>query len=171
MGRDKALLAKSGKTLLEHASRAVREAVGDAVIIADPSRYAHLGLSIVADRRPGFGPLGGIATALEITAYEWNLIVAVDMPGVSVATLRWLVEQALESPSDCECIAPMGPTGPEPLCAVYRRPASEKINDALNRNILKMRTVLQILNTRTLTPPFPFEFDNINTPEDWAAHE
>ena len=64
-----------------------------------------------------------------------------------------------------------GPEGAiQPLCAVYRRSASVKINDALDRNILKMRTVLQILNTRALAAPFPVAFNNINTPEDWAAH-
>ena len=171
MGRDKALLSLAGKSLLQHAAELVAEAAGSVVIIADPSRYTHLGLVVIPDRRPGLGPLGGIATALAAATHDWNLILAVDMPSVPAATLHWLLDQALHSAPDCECVAPAGPTGPEPLCAVYHRAASAKIGDALDRNILKMRTVLEMLNTRTLIPPVAAGFENINTPEDWAAHE
>lgn len=168
MGRDKALLRIGGKTLLERSAERVREAAGNVVIVAEPSRYAHFGFPVIPDREFGKGPLGGIVAALEATVTDWNLVVAVDMPGIETATLEWLIGTAL--PGEFDCVAPIGDTGPEPLCAMYRRRALPTLRNALDLDILKMRTVLSMLDTAIVEVPFPAKFNNINTPEDWAAH-
>jgi molybdenum cofactor guanylyltransferase len=169
MGLDKALLGTPGNTLLERAASAVRDATGDVTIIGDPARYAHLGFAVVPDIRPGLGPLGGIITGLSITEKRWNLFVACDMPGVDSAFLEWLLSQADRS-SPLDCVVPVSAFGPEPLCAVYHARTLAAMQQALHRNILRMRTVVGSLQAKLVAVPDHDRFRNINTPEDWAAH-
>jgi molybdenum cofactor guanylyltransferase len=171
MGTDKALLPIGGQTLIEYMATQVRDATGNATIVADPERYARFGFPVIADHRPGYGPLGGLITALEVSIQPWNLIVACDMPNIDTPFLRTLLKEAMSLPPGWDCVAPLGPSGPEPLCAIYHRDARPKINDAFNCNILKMRALLALLETRFVAAPNAGRFRNINTPEDWAAHE
>lgn len=168
MGRDKALLDYNGRTLLEHVAAQVRAAAGNVTVIADPARYQRLGLVVVADQRPACGPLGGIVTALSISSHDWNLIVACDMPGTDASFLEMLIRVALRAPARVDCVLPEGPGGPEPLCAVYHRDALARLRDALDRNILKMRTVVASLEAQSLAVADAGRFRNMNTPEDWA---
>lgn len=171
MGRDKAMLPAGGRTLVEHVANEVRRAAGSVTIVGDPSRYGRLGYEVIPDEQPGLGPLGGIATALGISRTAWNLVVACDMPSVDAELLITLLARAAATHPAPDCVVPDGPTGPEPLCAVYHIGARGKIRAAIDRNILKMRTVITILNTASVNVPDGNKFRNINTPEDWAAHE
>ncbi len=171
MGTDKALLTAGGITLLEHAVHQVRQVADFVTVVADPARYRHLGFRVIPDLKPHSGPLGGIVTALADTASTWNLIIACDMPALGVPALRALIEAAIDAPPDCRCILPLGPTGPEPLCAVYHRAALPILQDALRRGTLKMRTAIASLAPLSLAGIDHNMFRNINTPEDWAPHE
>jgi molybdopterin-guanine dinucleotide biosynthesis protein A len=171
MGIDKALLWKNGRTLLDYAATQMREAAGNVTIIADPARYAQFGFPVVPDHYYDCGPLGGLATALDTSRQPWNLITACDLPYIDAPFLRTLLEVSLSLPPGCDCIVPLGPRGPEPLCAVYHRNALTKIRTALDRNILKMQTLIASMETRFVAVADPRRFRNINTPEDWAAHE
>ena len=170
MGTDKALLSRNGQTLLERAAAEVAEAAGNVTIIGDPSRYARFGWPVAPDVSPGRGPLGGIVTALALAREEWSLVIACDMPGLDRGFLGQVIEAALAAADGCECVAAQGPNGPEPLCAAYRRAALGKLRGALDRNILKMMTVLDRLEVRYLAGDGG-RFANINTPQDWLTHD
>jgi len=71
MGRDKALLDWHGRTLISHMIHML-EAVTDEVRV--------VGRDPLPDRVAGRGPLSGIATALEVSSTDANLILAVDLP-------------------------------------------------------------------------------------------
>ena len=96
MGQDKALLKLEGdaRPLLARVIERVAPLV-DEIFIVSPDReeYRQFGVPIVADRFPGEGPLGGIATALEATTCDRCLIVACDMPFLNPALLRWMLER------------------------------------------------------------------------------
>jgi len=66
MGRDKALVEVDGVALAARVAAALRSGGCDAVLAVggDAAALAALGLEPVADRWPGEGPLGGLATAL-----------------------------------------------------------------------------------------------------------
>jgi molybdenum cofactor guanylyltransferase len=169
MGADKALLGTRGDTLLDRAARTVREVVGTVTIIGEPARYAHLGYSVIPDWRPGLGPLGGIVTGIMHSNCPWNLFVACDMPRIEGALLEQLLARAQAAPEGDGAVA-VSAAGVEPLVAVYHRRALPVLADALNRNILKMRTVVESLQVTLVVVPDHDKFRNINTPEDWAAH-
>jgi molybdopterin-guanine dinucleotide biosynthesis protein A len=162
MGRDKALLPFRGSTLAEWVARQVAEAAGSATLVGNIA----LG---IPDLYPGEGPLGGILTALEHTYADLNLIVACDMPHVEAPFLRCLLEAARES--DADALLPCGPSGlVEPLCAVYRRRAFPGLRARFDHGTRKITAGLEGLAVVTLRVAEVAQFQNLNTPEDWAVH-
>lgn len=169
MGRDKARLPFRGSSLGEFVARTVAEAAGSVVLVGDPAEYSEFPFPVIADRHPGAGPLGGILTALHHTSADWNLVVACDMPGVSAKGLGRILESAGQSGADA--LVPTGPSGiPEPLCAVYHRRSLGGLEAAFGAGERKVTVAL----SRVRTTMLPFEelslFQNVNTPEDWAAY-
>jgi molybdenum cofactor guanylyltransferase len=163
MGRDKAQLPFRGGTLSAAIAEAVRQAAGSATLVGNPA------LGGIADRYPGEGPLGGILTALEHTTAEWNLIVACDLPQLTPAFLARLLDTA--EASDCDALLPHSAGGrPEPLCAVYRRGARETLEARFRAGIRKVTMALEGLGVYRLEVTEVLQFQNVNTPEDWADY-
>jgi molybdopterin-guanine dinucleotide biosynthesis protein A len=166
MGRDKALLPFEGRTLVEHVAAMVRKAADSVALVGNPGRYASLGFPVIADNFPGCGPLAGIEAALRASNADWNLIVACDMPGLSTAFLRYLLDIAAG-----DCLLPRGPSGlPEPLCAVYHRRCRPAIGRALTDGIRKVTDGLAGLDVRHITVESPRCFANVNTPQEWTPY-
>jgi molybdopterin-guanine dinucleotide biosynthesis protein A len=171
MGFDKALLPWGSATLVEHIAREALAAAGSVTLVGAPERYAHLGYPTLADIEADRGPLAGIVAALTASPAEWNLILACDMPNVSVELLESLLTAAEAEGAGIDCVAPVHDRGTEPLCAVYHRRALPALRAALDGNRLKMQAVLRNLNTLLWRAADPRRFRNVNTPEEWAAHE
>ena len=94
---------------------------------------------------------------------------ACDMPEVSAAFLRKLLEVAELSSADA--LLPSGPGGtPEPLCAVYRRRALAAMEAHFVRGVRKVTAALEGVPTLCLSVPELAPFQNVNTPEDWAGY-
>jgi molybdopterin-guanine dinucleotide biosynthesis protein A len=163
MGRDKARLPFRGGDLVSTVADAVARAAGNVTLVG------HAELTAIPDRYPGEGPLGGILTALHYTSTDWNLIVACDMPQVSAAFLGELLARAILSPADV--MLPCGPDGlPQPLCAVYHRRALAALEDHFARGVRKVTAALATLAVERLAVAELSLFQNVNTPEDWAAY-
>ena len=169
LGRDKALLPVGGGALAGHVAATVAAAAGSVILIGDPQKYGHLGYTVLPDRKPGSGPLGGIESALSYTAADWNLVLACDMPGISAAFLRGLLEAAERAGADA--LAPAGPTGRlEPLCAVYHRRCRETLGRALEAGVRKITDALAGLKVARLAVDDAAGFENLNTPEEWDRY-
>jgi molybdenum cofactor guanylyltransferase len=170
MGRDKALLPFRGSTLGRYVADIAAAAAGTAVIVGRPARYASLGYPVIPDRYPREGPLGGILTALAHTAADWNLVLACDMPGISADFLRELIEAAEATATGV--LLPCGPSGrPEPLCAIYNRNVREAIEQAFERGERSINAALPVGRITRVTVSQMTPFENVNTPEDWAAYQ
>jgi molybdopterin-guanine dinucleotide biosynthesis protein A len=173
MGRNKALLELAGVPLVVRAARLLDPLVASVTLIAPAGGYTSLGLTTVADDEPGQGPLGGIATALRITACDWNLVVGCDMPYLTGPWLEFLLGAALRSPA--EALLPESAHGrEEPLCAVYHRCCLPAIRVALGMGIRKVTTGLAAVSIEKLPyarwkqfDPAARLFKNMNTPEDY----
>jgi len=168
MGRDKALLPYRGEPLAGFVARLVAQAAGSAALVGSAQRHGTLGYPVIEDRYPGQGPLGGIVTALESTAADWNLIVACDMPRLSAPFLTGLLEAAARSESDA--LVPAGPQGLlEPMCAVYHRRALDGLAAAFHGGTRKITTALEIVRVAVLPVTEITHFQNVNTAEEWAT--
>jgi molybdopterin-guanine dinucleotide biosynthesis protein A len=163
MGRDKARLPFRGSDLVSAVAGAVARAAGNVTLIG------HRELTAIPDRYPGEGPLGGILTALHHTSSDWNLIVACDMPEISAGFLSELLALAVGSHADV--LLPRGPDGlDQPLCAVYHRGALPALEQHFQLGIRKVTEALEGLSVKRLAVAELSVFQNVNTPEDWAAY-
>ncbi len=94
-GSDKASAEWNGRTLAEHAAALIGQHV-DTVVMVGPGGVPDL-------PRPGLGPLGGIAGALDHAAangFDTVLTIACDMPRVPTALLWALLRRAPACCSD-----------------------------------------------------------------------
>src|ERR1700680_2297920 len=169
MGRDKAFLPYRGTTLLEYIASIVRQAAGTATILGDPDRYRDAGYLVCPDQIPWCGPIGGIYTALSVTASDWNLVVACDMPMLSAPVLRSLIEHSFQSPSYCVVVT--GPDGePHPLCAVYHRRCLPLLEQAIRDKRFRMKGLLSEMDAEHVALDATV-LANVNTPGEWARFE
>lgn len=167
MGRDKALLPLGSASMVEQIAAAVRSAAGNVTIIGPVERYAHLGLPVVPDKVENCGPLGGIYTALALTGADWNLVVACDMPHLTAAFLKQLIEAA--EATDANCLVPETGGKLDPLCAVYHARVLRAAESAIDRKLLKMHDFISTLHASRWPVPDPRPLQNINTPSEWLA--
>lgn len=173
MGRDKALLPWGSATLLEHAVTRLRAVCPEVRILSGaPTRYAELGLTVLADARPDAGPLAGVLAGLDslATSEHVGLFLALDVPRVPAALLAHLLDAA----AGWDGVVPVTAAGPEPLCAVYRASCREAIGRRLDRGERRMDAFwpdvrLRRLDERALRAfGDPLElFANLNAPEDY----
>ena len=166
MGRDKALLPLGGATMVEQIATRVQAAAGNVTLIGSPHKYGHLGLPVIPDEIANCGPLGGLFTALRNTQTDWNLLVACDMPDVTEAFLRQLIETA--EGSDADCVVPEIDGRVDPLCAVYHRHVLDRADSAINRKLLKMQDFVSTLRTIYWRVTDPQPLQNVNTPAEWS---
>jgi molybdenum cofactor guanylyltransferase len=174
MKRDKALLEISGKTLLERAASLCEPLVSRVSLVGDPQRYSRFGHPALADRWPGAGPLGAIATALGVAKQPLCLVLACDMPFVTSPWLEWLLNRASKSSSDA--VVPETIRGLEPLCAIYRASCAPVLAAALDSGVRKVTDGLDRINTELIAEnewrkfsPDGDLFQNLNTWEDFVS--
>ncbi len=127
-------------------------------------------LTVVNDRVPGCGSLGGIYTALT-AARGPVLVLAWDMPFLSAELLTALVAGA----ADFDAYIPEsnGPRGLEPLCAVYAEACTDAVRACLESQRLAANAfhdairlgILPLASVRTFGDP-AVQFLNVNRPED-----
>jgi molybdenum cofactor guanylyltransferase len=119
MGADKAFVMLDGRTMLAHALELARSVTSNVRIVGDAPKFAPFA-PVVEDVFLQCGPLGGIHAALQASQTELNLMLAVDMPFVTMALLEYLISRARNSASATVTVVQAG-GGWQPLCAVYRR--------------------------------------------------
>ena len=171
MGRDKALLqlGVGGQTLIERVLAAARPLGYPRVIIGDSAAYAHLGLPVHPDHRPGLGPLGGLYTALSTTGAP-VLLLACDLPFLTPDFLRHLVNRR----GPHQAVVPYAATGLQPLCALYEPSCLTAVEAAIQADQRGMRDLLSNLTLDLVREKDwrPYDdhgllFANLNAPEEY----
>ncbi|HLP09706.1 MAG TPA: molybdenum cofactor guanylyltransferase [Opitutaceae bacterium] len=117
MGRDKAQLVHEGATLLERQVALGWQLAPEAVFVVGRTQ-AELG-SLRArglpDERPGQGPLGGLATVLCVASVAHVVVLAVDMPALSVTFLQRILGLRLPGIG----VVPRTARGWEPMVGIF----------------------------------------------------
>jgi molybdopterin-guanine dinucleotide biosynthesis protein A len=174
MGTDKAFVMLDGRTLLARALELAWAAASDVRIVGDRAKFAAFA-PVVEDVFPGCGPLGGIHAALRASQADLNLILAVDVPFVTLALLQYLMQRARERPLAIATVARSG-TGWQPLCAVYRREFAEAAEMSLQAGRYKIDALFDVNRTQVITESglqaagfSPDVFRNLNTPDELAS--
>jgi molybdopterin-guanine dinucleotide biosynthesis protein A len=180
MGKAKGLLEFGGEPLILRIARTIEPLVSSVTAVGPSKRYAALGLQVIDDQQFGIadergkrrGPLAGIASALNSSRTDWNLILACDLPYLTREWLDWLL--ARTTVSSGQIVMPRTEGGSEPLAAVYRRECAEPIIAALHRGVRKVTDATEQLRTEFVTEPEWHHIDpegrvlrNMNAPQDY----
>jgi len=179
MGRDKAALLVDGQTLLARqvallGALGVAEAWVSLGADAQAAEPAVKGpeLRVVRDTAPDAGPLEGIRQVLELTASEWLLVVAVDLPALDGSFLRRLLERCRMGIG----VVPVSRGGREPLCAVYpvvpartARGAWRGRGESSPRRLVSDGLAGGWMEEWTLDPADAAFLINWNVPTDWTV--
>ena len=161
--------------MLERQIRALRSVARRVVVVGGPAGYLDkLDVPVIPDAVANRGPLGGIYTALLETRTEFNLVLGCDLPFVTCNLLARLMNRARAEGSDVA--VPRSRDGRlQPLCAVYRRRALYAVRTRLVLGLNKLSGFFPMVRCTDI--PWreladagvrSSEFDNMNTPEDYA---
>jgi molybdopterin-guanine dinucleotide biosynthesis protein A len=169
MGTDKSMLPVSGRPLITGICEQLRDAFDRVLVSAnDADKLAFLGLEIIPDRVPGQGPLMGIASALEASAYELNFVVACDIPHVELRYVRRMLSEAAETGADI--VVPItGEHQYEPLFAVYRKSALQAINKVLSSGGRKIADAFALCQVKVVE--LDTDLVNLNTMAEYEKFE
>lgn len=174
MGTDKGGLEVDGETLLDRQLRLLASAgVSERLVAVAASQGIVLpeGVGRVTDRESGLGPLAGIECCLAACQTDLLLVVAVDLPALTVELLRRLIAAAGRN---CG-VMPLRQNFAEPLVAIYPRSALAEIGDRLRRRDLKLQPLARAGIAAGWLKPWPVAaadetaFANWNRPEDLPA--
>ena len=171
MGRDKALIELDGQPLWRLQLAKIRAVCDDVTVCGSLDQSALFDLEPIrfaSDATAGLGPLSGIARAMESATCPRVLILAVDMPKVSVRYLRCLCEAAKEHGG----VVPQRDGRFEGLCAVYPVELLPDVVSLLSGSERSLHTLIRCgLKKRLLHPLSILDsevgmFENWNTPDD-----
>jgi molybdopterin-guanine dinucleotide biosynthesis protein A len=176
MGRDKASVVLSGRTLLVRTLDALNHVPGlvEIVIVAAsdqqlPAISSTVPVAVVRDEVEGLGPLPAIARGLRKVRSAVALVVASDMPFLQPALLALLAEAARDAPA----VVPLVDERPQPLCGAVRRDALPALLDLLATDVRRASALAEIAGARLLSPsewqvadPRGVSFVGVNTRED-----
>ena len=165
MGKDKALLEVGGRPMAAIAAAALRDAGATDVFAVggDQAALEDLGLRWVADGAPGEGPLGAIITALQVTTTDLVAVLACDLPAVTAAAVRQVVDGA-----DGDGAIAQAGGRVHPLLAAYRRSCLQSLRTAFDAGERAVRRALDDLTIIEVALDDPAWATNVNRPDDVA---
>ncbi len=178
MGKDKALLPFLGQPLIARVIDRFSGLGDETIVVANNvAEYRFLNLPLRPDVIPNRGALGGLYTALYVSANPVVGLVACDMPFASPQLLAHLKATLCETNADAALPSTEG--GLEPLHAVYRRETClPLVKKAIENGQWKMIAWHKNADVRILTPeetkrhaPHPHTFWNLNTPQEFREAE
>ncbi|MDE0200587.1 MAG: molybdenum cofactor guanylyltransferase [Caldilineaceae bacterium] len=192
MGTDKLLLPVPPKEipLVRHVAERLLPLVGNVIVIAnDPGvsdavkglaqaavqhgqdgMHSRTVVRCLQDDTPGDGPLGGLATGLR-RIDGWALTVAGDMPFISAACCRFLIDN---TGVGCDAVVPVLDGQSQPLHAVYSRRCLPSVEKAMAAGERRMDSFWHEVRVRLIAAdqlrafdPDLHTFTNVNTPSEW----
>jgi len=137
MGRDKATLEVGGIPMARRVAGSLTAAgiAPIAYVGGDHDALAALGHTVIADRWPGEGPLGGLLTALRWSPAARIFVASCDLPRLTETTVSTLLAAV---PGDAHAVLAFTDRI-EPLCAIWdvehTAPALQAAFDAGERSI------------------------------------
>jgi molybdopterin-guanine dinucleotide biosynthesis protein A len=173
LGTDKAFLLADGQPLVARTLHKLSALSDDLIVVTnEPERYQLLALAarLVPDERPGVGALMGIYSGLREARYSHSLVVACDMPFLSLELLRYMLPLAHAH----DIVIPRLGGLLEPLHAVYSKACLPYMAALLERGQRRIVAFFGEVRVRHVEEDEVNRFDprhtsfvNVNTLEDW----
>ena len=172
LGQQKASLKLNGITLIEQVVERLSVLDTEIIIVISQAQTrlpANLRAKIITDIYPDKRALGGIYSGLTASGSFYNLVVACDMPFLSLDLIRYMISVA---PGYDIAIPKVG-SNVEPLHAVYSKSCLEHIEKMFKQGNLQVSSLLKSVNVRYVEEaeidkydPEHLSFFNINDLDD-----
>lgn len=170
LGRDKALEEIGGKSLIQRVIERLSSLGNEImVVISSSDQLPDLSVRRVVDVYPGKGALGGIYSGLRAATSFHSLVVACDMPFLSIALLRYLMEGC----TGFDIVIPRVAGNMEPLHAVYSKNCLTHIEAMLDEGRFRIADFFHAVRVRYVEEaeiekfdPERLSFFNINSEAD-----
>ena len=143
MGRDKATIEFDGRPLWKRQMELLRALGPGKMFVSARTKPAWLpdDVELLLDDPPSRGPISGITKALGAISTTHLVVIAVDMPFMTAAELRRLLERATEGRG----VVPMIGDRAEPLAAIYPATAAIDFQTALGESDWSIQSVVRKL--------------------------
>jgi len=172
MGRDKALLECSGQLLWQRQLEVLRQLRPEEIFWSGHLRPGMPeDIRVISDVQSGAGPLGGISACFDVVQTDLLLVLAIDLPAMTVDFLQRLLAQC----SDGKGIVAQHGDYFEPLAAIYPATLRSLAASHLDQKKYALHDFLQValqqnvLRIWSLDPDEKAFFKNLNHPEDLAS--
>ena len=176
LGRDKALENIGGERIIDKVITKVSKCCDEVLVVGDrPARYQELDLpeeiKFVHDHFANAGSLGGLYTGLSKSLSDWCLLVACDMPFLSVDLLNDMKSKAIDSKA--HALVPIIDGRFQPTHAFYNKRCLPYIERNIKLGLFKMIGYFNEINVKTvvfdsneMNQDTERSFFNLNTKED-----
>ena len=172
MGRDKATLPYAGVPMAERVARSLGECFERVRVVVRPGEKSPLDLPAISDEHDVRAPIVGLHAALRACESAAVCVAACDLPEIDPRLVLALAA-AMPAVGGPEIVAPEGPSGPEPLLAIYRPVLLPRVEKQIRTNQLSLRQLLVHSDTVLVPHDVLLEIDpalrslrNVNRPED-----
>jgi molybdopterin-guanine dinucleotide biosynthesis protein A len=175
MGRDKAWLPFGPETMLERVVRLLGQVVAEIIVVAASEQTLPKlsdSVRVVRDRRPGRGPLEGLAAGLAALGSHLDAayVTSCDVPLLCPQVVTLLAEHL----AGYQVVVPQDESYAHPLAAVYRPQVVEVVERLLAEDRLRPAYLFDQVATLRLpverlrgVDPELQTLMNLNTPEDY----
>lgn len=162
MGRSKSLLVVDGTSFLDRVHDTMTNTFAE-VIVCGGSNIPSDGV-LIADERPGEGPVGGLLSALRIARGRPVFVTTVDMPVVTGWAIRSVVEpEAMGS----EVRIAIVDGEDQPLFGVYGPGIEQIVRASFDEGRRSVQSVLERVDEVTRIEMDPSTLFNVNTQADY----
>lgn len=170
-GTDKALANYNGATFIERAVSVLAALrLKPIVVTRKGADYSLAGCTMIYDKLPDKGPLGGIYTAMSIFKNTAFLVLTCDMPALTPAVISDLLKD--HKPHFGATVYSIDGSSIEPFPGIYDPLLFEIIRDGLKSDDLSMQSLLDKVPAKkvVLWKGDPAIFSNINRKEDLISN-
>lgn len=174
LGIDKRFLEIGGRLCIQRVIDAYQGLFKEILIVADATEpFMSLEVKVVVDLIPGRATLGGLYTGLHFASHDRVFAAASDMPWLSAAAIRVVLDQALSG----DIVIPDLAGKLQPMHATYAKTCLPVLRSMVEAGRLKMQDLCMSPELRVhRIPEAAFRdadpqlrsFFNINTLEDLA---
>jgi molybdopterin-guanine dinucleotide biosynthesis protein A len=172
MGRDKASTPYLGRPMAEWVAAALGQCVERVSVVVRPGQKLELALPHIVDDHAERAAMIGVCAALVACRAHAVLVAACDLPELQPSVVLALLA-LMPAEGGPEIVAPLGPHGPEPLLAVYRRDLLGPVQACIARGELSLQDLIRARRSvlvpaqslRSIDPELR-SLRNVNRPQD-----
>ncbi len=131
MGKNKLFLELEGMKFIDRVIHLLYPIFNEIIFISNtPEDFSNYQFKVYRDLFPFYGPLAGIHSGLVHSTTEYNFVISIDMPFISVGLINFLIENSNDTP----VTLPVVQNKLQPLCGIYGKVVISRIETLFKKS-------------------------------------